>query len=198
MIFDVTIKNKRYLLKLFNIIIYNDIEYLFLGIIDSTNNAIIPNINCIYIQDSKVVKRNKDNKRIIKFTVDGEPKGKGRPRFRSFGKFVTTYTDAKTKSLETNIRNTYLGYGFDSNLEENIPVDIDIKFYMPIPKSLSEKKKKELIDQPHTKKPDIDNMLKSVYDGLNKAAFADDSQVYCSSNEKLYSLNPRTEVTLRI
>ena len=198
MIFDVTIRNKRYLLRLFNTIIYNGIEYLFLGSIDSENLAIIPNINCIYIQNNKVVKRNKYNKKLIKFVVDGEPKGKGRPRFRRFGNFIQTYTDAKTKSLETNIRNTYLKYGFDSNLEENIPVDIDIKFYMPIPKSLSEKKKKELIDQPHTRKPDVDNMLKSVYDGLNKAAFADDSQIYKSSNEKLYSLYPRTEVILKI
>lgn len=195
MIFDVTIHNKQYFLRLFNTLIFNDIEYLFLGIIEKNN--IIPNINCVYIQDDKIYKQNKDNKRIIKFTIDGEPKGKGRPRFRSFGNFISTYTDAKTKSLENNIRDTYLKYGFDSNLEENIPIDIDIKFYMPIPKSISEKKKKELIDKPHTKKPDIDNCVKSVYDGLNKVAYNDDSQIYKSSSEKRYSKIPRTEVYLK-
>jgi len=39
----------------------------------------------------------------IEFTVLGDPKGKGRPRFSRVGKFTKTYTDAKTKMYEDKI-----------------------------------------------------------------------------------------------
>lgn len=32
----------------------------------------------------------------MKFVIYGEPKGKGRPRFRNAGKFITTYTPKET------------------------------------------------------------------------------------------------------
>ena len=39
-------------------------------------------------------------------------------------------------------------------------------------------------------KPDIDNVLKAVLDGLNKIAYSDDTQVIAGSFEKFYSDNP--------
>ena len=49
-----------------------------------------------------------------------------------------------------------------------------ITFYLPMPKSWSIKKKKELEGAPHRSKPDIDNLLKAIYDSL----LDDDSSVY--------------------
>lgn len=43
-----------------------------------------------------------------------------------------------------------------------------------MPKSWSIKKKKELEGAPHRSKPDIDNLLKAIYDSL----LDDDSSVY--------------------
>ncbi len=50
----------------------------------------------------------------------------------------------------------------------------DIVFNIPMPKSWSEKKKKEMYSKPHTQKPDIDNLLKGVFDAL----FSEDSQIW--------------------
>ena len=36
----------------------------------------------------------------VKFTILGEPAGKGRPRFRSVGPYVKTYTPEKTASYK--------------------------------------------------------------------------------------------------
>ena len=43
--------------------------------------------------------------------------------------------------------------------------------------SISKKKRESLIGQPHTKKPDCDNVDKSVLDGINGIAYEDDRQV---------------------
>ena len=44
----------------------------------------------------------------IKFTVLGEPQGKGRPKFSRQGGFVKTYTPDKTVLYENLIRTEYL------------------------------------------------------------------------------------------
>ena len=38
-----------------------------------------------------------------------------------------------------------------------------------------------------TKKPDVDNIIKVVLDGLNKTAYEDDKQVVKVSLEKIYT-----------
>ena len=45
-----------------------------------------------------------------------------------------------------------------------------------------------------TTKPDIDNVIKAVLDGLNGVAYADDSQVVALSASKCYSDDPRVVV----
>jgi Holliday junction resolvase RusA-like endonuclease len=47
-----------------------------------------------------------------------------------------------------------------------------------------------------TKKPDIDNVVKSIFDALNKVAFNDDTQIISLSVRKFYSEHPRVEVTI--
>ena len=50
---------------------------------------------------------------------------------------------------------------------------------------------------PHIIKPDIDNMVKSILDGLDSNGIPDDKTVYDLRAIKTYSENPRTEVTIR-
>lgn len=47
-------------------------------------------------------------------------------------------------------------------------------FIMPMPKSWSKKKKKDMAGKPHTQKPDLSNLLKSLED----AVYADDSAIW--------------------
>ena len=64
-------------------------------------------------------------------------------------------------------------------------VFIKIEFFYEIPKSWS-KKKKELARW-HKSKPDIDNLIKSVLDGLNGIAYTDDAQVVMIQARKQYA-----------
>jgi len=49
-----------------------------------------------------------------------------------------------------------------------------INFFMPMPKSWSKKKKKEMHGKYHTQTPDIDNLLKALMDSV----YEDDSHIH--------------------
>lgn len=49
-----------------------------------------------------------------------------------------------------------------------------ITFVVPFPKSYSKKKKQSLDGQPHTLKPDIDNLTKALFDAL----YDDDAHIW--------------------
>jgi Holliday junction resolvase RusA-like endonuclease len=75
-------------------------------------------------------------------------------------------------------------------------ISIVVKFYMPIPRSLS-KKKRELLDGKHCDVGgDVDNLLKSIFDSLNMIAFNDDKQIVAVKASKYYSFEPRIEIHL--
>lgn len=71
-------------------------------------------------------------------------------------------------------------------------VRVTFMFHMPIPKSLSKKKKAELVGQYHIKTPDNDNLQKAVLDAMNGIVFHDDSQVAEIFATKKYSDKPCT------
>lgn len=52
-----------------------------------------------------------------------------------------------------------------------------VRFIMPMPKSWSAKKKAEMAGQPHQQKPDLDNLLKALFDATRK----EDSGIYSIS-----------------
>lgn len=72
-----------------------------------------------------------------------------------------------------------------------------VTFYMPIPKSWSNKKKDLLRDRPHQKKRscDIDNLLKAFLDALTWDEGDDDGNIWnIESCSKYWSDDPRIEV----
>ena len=108
----------------------------------------------------------------VKFTILGEPAGKGRPRFRSVGPYVKTYTPEKTASYENLVKLEYRRQCNDFKFEDGVPLDLRITAYYSIPKSTS-KKKRVLMEQfkiRPMKKPDNDNIVKVVQDALNLVA----------------------------
>lgn len=133
----------------------------------------------------------------MKFVIYGEPKGKGRPRFRNAGKFITTYTPKETADYETLVRFSFMQQVLDAYVIQG-EVKATIKSYFPIPKSTSKKKKLDMINgciHP-VKKPDTDNIAKIILDSLNSIAYRDDSQVVELKVEKHYSESPRVEVEI--
>jgi Holliday junction resolvase RusA-like endonuclease len=134
---------------------------------------------------------------MIHFIVDGPPHGKGRPRATRRGKGIRLYTDDKTVAYETKVRKACReAMGLIKPLEG--PISVRIVFALPMPKSLSKKNAQLAVDgvlKP-IKKPDIDNMAKSVLDGMNKIAFLDDAQIVMLKVVKMYSIFPCAFVTM--
>ncbi len=132
------------------------------------------------------------------FTVPGSPTPKARPRFTKRG---GVYTDVKTVQYEMLVRQCF--YASKSNepykISKDKPILLSLKAYFPIPKSWPKYKQQEAAEGkiPHTVKPDYDNIAKSITDALNGLAWVDDSRVYAATVIKLYSENPRVEVTIR-
>lgn len=132
---------------------------------------------------------------IVKFTIDGPPKGKGRPQFARRGNRVTARTPEKTASYEELVRwcwKVQCGQSFP----QGTPLRVEIRAFFPIPSSFSKKKRDALKDTPHIKKPDADNVAKAVVDALNYLAFHDDSAICDLITIKRYSENPRVEVRI--
>ena len=134
---------------------------------------------------------------IFTFDIVGEPQGKGRPRFSTRGGFVKTYTPEKTASYENFVKVCYLNKYKGKKLDGEITAEIIA--YFSIPKSLSKKKRSEAIEgkiKP-TKKPDTDNIAKTILDSLNGIAFEDDKQVVTLSVKKLYGEEAKVVVVLK-
>lgn len=130
--------------------------------------------------------------------VEGKVEGKQRPRFRKVGNFVQTYTPKQTKSYEKLIADEYKkqsGVLFPAGM----PLELRIRAFMGIPSTFSKKKKTRAIEgelRP-TKKPDADNIAKSILDGLNGVAYADDKQVVELSVKKYYGTLERVEIDIQ-
>jgi Holliday junction resolvase RusA-like endonuclease len=132
----------------------------------------------------------------ISLTIPGPPRGKGRPRFARRGAGVTTYTDAQTAAYENLVALAYKAAGGD--FHETGTAIVVVHAMYQIPKSVSKKKRAQMTAweiHPQTK-PDLDNVIKAVLDGLNGVAFRDDAQVTKLIAEKLYDERPRLDVEI--
>lgn len=127
-----------------------------------------------------------------KFIIPGEPVAKGRPKLSRYG----TYTPKKTKEYEEHIKQEWRKNGYKEPLKGAVAVSI--RFCRGIQKSGSKavRMKKILGQIKPTVKPDLDNYIKAVLDGLNGLAWVDDSQIVEITASKEYSEKPRTEVMI--
>ena len=147
----------------------------------------------------------------ITFNVNGEPKGKGRPRFYRMGKGVCTYTDSETLSYENRVLMCYKNALKELGIEDTgivFPrgyfVEMVVDCYFSLnkgdygKKGLNKSGRCKLDNYYCDKKPDIDNIIKSIQDGLNGVAYDDDCQVVSITANKIYIAGQsRVEVTLR-
>lgn len=78
-----------------------------------------------------------------------------------------------------------------------IPIEMIIEFHMPIPASLSKKKKRDCLSKPHSKKPDLSNLQKFFEDTFNGILYKDDSLITKVIATKFYSDEPKTVICIR-
>jgi Holliday junction resolvase RusA-like endonuclease len=130
---------------------------------------------------------------MISFTVFGEPVAKGRPRFTRTGH---CYTPAKTIGAESKIRGL-AKVAKGSHTISDKPVAMRISFIFGMPKSWSIGKRELWEGLPCAKKPDLDNVVKTILDAINGAGiWADDSQVCEIYARKVWGATPRTEIQI--
>lgn len=113
---------------------------------------------------------------MIEFTIPGDPRGKGRPRFTRRG---TAYTPKETTAYEKKVRACYYEARQETDARLTGPVAVDITAYYGIPKTVTKKVREKIMagEELPLKKPDIDNVAKIVQDALNESAYQDDRQV---------------------
>jgi Holliday junction resolvase RusA-like endonuclease len=117
---------------------------------------------------------------VISFTVPGEPRGKGRPRFSTHGGFPRAYTDAKTRAYESEV-----AFAAKVAMRGRAPLlgalSAIIVASFSIPKSYSKSKRAAILagTVPYFGAFDADNISKSLLDSMNGVCFADDKQVMC-------------------
>lgn len=79
----------------------------------------------------------------------------------------------------------------DEPLFEN-PISLDIVFYMPMPKSIKDRKNTPY----HSTKPDLDNLCKFLLDAIKDVLIADDKIICSIYAKKVYDKEPRTEFVI--
>ncbi len=119
------------------------------------------------------------------------------------------YEDSKMmkwrKQVTDYIKENYDGRYFDG------AICVKVTFYMRAPKNVSKKPSKRAKDKAkqlyskyisrllwHVKKPDLDNLIKSLFDSISKSeiVWSDDNIVCDLRARKLYSPNPRIEIEI--
>jgi Holliday junction resolvase RusA-like endonuclease len=135
---------------------------------------------------------------MVTFMVEGTPVPKGRPRFARRGKFVSTYSPKTTVDYESKVsESAKLAMGASEPLET--PVGAYIYITLPVPASYSKKRTQACLSgqERPTKKSDIDNYCKAIFDGMNGIVFVDDSLVVSLHATKVYGTIGMVEVMVK-
>ena len=136
---------------------------------------------------------------MIQFTVPGQPRGWGRARLgRSTSGKPIHFVDRQTASYE-NLVKLSAQAAMRGAAPLQGPVSVDVRVMLAPAASASRAKLSAMLngsDLP-AKKPDLDNIVKGLLDGLNKIAFVDDAQVVRLTACKIYSETPGVDVTIK-
>ena len=135
---------------------------------------------------------------MVTFMVEGTPVPKGRPRFARRGKFVSTYSPKTTVDYESKVsESAKLAMGASEPLET--PVGAYIYITLPVPASYSKKRTQACLsgEERPTKKSDIDNYCKAIFDGMNGIVFVDDSLVVSLHATKVYGTIGMVEIMVK-
>lgn len=132
---------------------------------------------------------------MIAFTIYGEAVAQGRPRAgKTFTGKTVLYDPAKSRDYKQFVRLVASEHRPKQLLEGEIELELDV--YRKIPKSYPKYKQalaRENKIRPVTK-PDVDNYVKGIKDGLSGVIWKDDNQVVSLTARKWYSDTPRVEI----
>ena len=137
----------------------------------------------------------------IRFIVPGAPEGKPRVKVTRQGH---AYTPEKGRAYERRIRDAFRAetgdqYALNVAFPLDVPVRVFVTAYHAIPQRESKERRRRMAAglEPCIRKPDLDNILKSVCDALNGWAYQDDRQItYIRASRRWTEGEARVEVEI--
>lgn len=129
---------------------------------------------------------------MYKFILDGPPIPLQRARC---GRQQKVYDSQKNHKLVAGI---HLKNQFENKQIIEGILQLDVIFYMPIPKKGCGKKNNGFEGNLHFKKPDLSNLIKFIEDVATGIIYTDDSRIAIIQSEKRYDQQPRTEFTITL
>jgi Holliday junction resolvase RusA-like endonuclease len=128
----------------------------------------------------------------VSFTIPGQPVAKGRARISIRSGRAIAYTPEKTRMYENQVA-AYASQAMLGHPPMPRAVAVSIDAYMMIPQSWSSKKRQDALECKiwPTSRPDLDNIIKAVLDGILRVAIVDDNQVVHLIARQLYSETPK-------
>lgn len=135
---------------------------------------------------------------MLDFIVYGAPHGKGRPRVGRVGAGVRMFTPAKTVAYEGLVAHAG-GVAMAGRDLLDGPVELRLLIDCQVPASWSKKKRAQALacEILPTTKPDVDNVIKAIGDGLNGVVWRDDVQITDIITRKRYAEKPQVRVMVR-
>lgn len=130
----------------------------------------------------------------LKFDIPGKPYPQPRPRFTKTGK---PYKTDKHVAAERNVAWTAKA-AMGGGEPHDGPVFLAARFVFEPPPSWTKAKKAQALDGalPHIVRPDVDNLVKLLLDGVKGILWRDDTQVYAIMAGKEYGPQAHTAVAV--
>ena len=125
-----------------------------------------------------------------KYTILGDPRPQGRPKFFRRGNFVGAYDPKQSRDYKQTLA-AQLAAQSPEFIEQGKAVSIYVEFIFARPKSLPKRV------EDHVKKPDLDNLIKALKDAAKGILWHDDSQVVQLSARKIYGSTPMTVIEVK-
>lgn len=126
--------------------------------------------------------------------IHGNPCPQKQTRFVRRGSYVSTF-DPSSKE-KANIQWQLKAYAPREPLAG--AVKVDLTFYLPVPKSTSGVRKRQMLNHVilPTKRPDVDNLAYLITNAMKSIIYCDDSQVVDLCMHKRYGAEPKTVVKI--
>ena len=137
----------------------------------------------------------------IHFVIEGRGQPQGRPRAVRMGAGVRMYDPPKSKVYKQMVAAKVRSYMKINGIQTiTEPLAVHLNFYFTPPKSYSKKRIRaiEAKEELFTKKPDLDNLAKSILDSCNNLLFKDDSQIVGLTIGKHYGHEDYVDVKVQI
>lgn len=131
---------------------------------------------------------------MISFFIPGEPVAKGRARSFIRNGRIGHHTPEKTVNYESLVAlSASVAMSRTGGYMLSGPLALAFIATFAIPKSWTKKRLAAHMNdaEPVTKRPDLDNIMKALADGMNGIVYADDSQIaHLSDCRKVYGEKP--------